>query len=67
MKRIFNFKWVTLSILIWVLTGCGPTVRFFNIDEKIPAQYPVNFDNKSITVFISLSKRELSEKQVLKG
>lgn len=64
MKRFFNFKWVALSILIWVLTGCGPTVRFFNIDEKIPAQYPVNFDNKSITVFISLSKRELSEKQM---
>ncbi len=64
MKSIFNFKWVILSLIITVLTSCGPTVRFFNIDEKIPAQYPVNFDNKSVSVFISLSAKELSEKQM---
>ncbi|MHC1778888.1 MAG: DUF6340 family protein [Bacteroidales bacterium] len=64
MKRIFNFKWVILSLLLSVLTSCGPTVRFFNIDEKVPAKYPVNFDNKSISVFVSLATRELSEKQM---
>jgi len=64
MKSIFNFKWIVISLLISVLTSCGPTVKFFNIDEKVPAQYPVKFDNKSISVFISLSQRELSPKQM---
>ncbi len=64
MKRVVNNKQVILSLLVLILTSCGPTVRFFNVDEKVPARYPVNFDNKSISVFISLSKNELSPEQM---
>ncbi|MDZ4059014.1 MAG: DUF6340 family protein [Bacteroidales bacterium] len=54
MKNLYPFKGLFFLFLVAFLSSCGPVVSFFNIDERIPARYPVNFEEKTISVFVSV-------------
>lgn len=36
-----------------LLQSCGPVVQFFNVDQRVPAEFSVDFSNKNIAVFSS--------------
>ncbi|MDD4492618.1 MAG: DUF6340 family protein [Bacteroidales bacterium] len=37
-----------------LLSSCGPYLEFFIIDVKVPASYPVDFKEKSVSVFSAI-------------
>jgi hypothetical protein len=37
-----------------LLSSCGPYLEFFIIDVKIPASYPVDFNEKTVSVFSAI-------------
>ncbi len=37
-----------------LLSSCGPSLSFFIIDVKTPASYPVDFNQKSVSVFSAI-------------
>lgn len=36
-----------------LLQSCGPVIRYFNIDQRVPAEFPVDLTDKNISVFSS--------------
>ena len=37
-----------------LMAACGPVIQLIDVDVKIPAEYPVPFDNRDIAVFNAL-------------
>ncbi len=54
MKNFYPLKGLLFLILIAFMTSCGPVVTFFNIEERTPARYNIDFNDKTISVFVSV-------------
>ncbi len=52
-NRLHLIKAVVLLIIIMSVYSCGPVATVLNIESRIPARYPVDFENRSIALFVS--------------
>lgn len=48
-----NLALVLISAAL--LSSCGPVVHFFNVDERVPATIPVEFEEGNIAVFSTIA------------
>jgi len=58
MKTLYPKKGLIFLVSIIFLSSCGPTVQFFNIDERVAPLHPVNFENRSISVYVSMASEQ---------
>ena len=49
---------ITLFASILLLSSCGPYLQFFNVEVKVPANLPVDFKDKSVSVFTAIPLTE---------
>jgi len=54
MKRLIPKISVILLASTLLLSSCGPYLEFFIIDVKIPASNPIDFKEKSVSVFTAI-------------
>lgn len=52
--RLHLVRAICLLVLTMSVYSCGPVVTYFNIESRVPAQYPVALENKSIALFVSV-------------
>jgi len=67
MKTLYPIKGLILLVSVIILSSCGPVVQFFNIEERVPPLYPVNFENRSISVYVSVSSEVPQENLLFKN
>ncbi|MDP3437746.1 MAG: DUF6340 family protein [Bacteroidales bacterium] len=67
MKTLYPIKGLIFLVSIIFLSSCGPTVHFFNIDERVAPLHPVNFDNRSISVYVSIDSGLPAESLLFKN
>ena len=54
MKKGTHFiKYLLPTVVTVLLWSCGPVARVLDVEGSAPASYPVNLNNKSISVFFS--------------
>lgn len=53
-NRLHIIKSALLLIIIVSLYSCGPVVNVLNIESRIPAKYPIDLKDKSISIFVSI-------------
>ncbi|PKP00301.1 MAG: hypothetical protein CVU13_01990 [Bacteroidetes bacterium HGW-Bacteroidetes-8] len=67
MKTLYPVKGLIFLVFVIILSSCGPAVQFFNIDERVAPLHPVNFDNRSISVYVSIYGGEVDENLLFKN
>ena len=53
MKRKLILFAVSGLMAALLFNSCGPVIQYFNIDQRLPAEFPVDLTDKSISVFSS--------------
>ncbi len=67
MKTLYPIKGLIFLVSVIFLSSCGPAIQFFNIDERVAPLHPVNFENRSISVYVSISGGETDENLLFKN
>ncbi|PKP06265.1 MAG: hypothetical protein CVU10_01495 [Bacteroidetes bacterium HGW-Bacteroidetes-5] len=67
MKTIYPIKGLILLVSVIILSSCGPAIQLFNIDERVAPIHPVNFDNRSISVYVTMDSGEEGENMLFKN
>ena len=53
-NRLHLIKAVVLLVIIVSVYSCGPVATVLNIESRMPAKYPVELENRSIALFVSV-------------
>ncbi|OJV19500.1 MAG: hypothetical protein BGO30_06395 [Bacteroidetes bacterium 41-46] len=53
MKRDRFVIAASVILIAFLLQSCGPVIEIFNVDQRIPAEFNVDFSERTITVFSS--------------
>lgn len=52
-------------LLVTAVTSCAPVAQLFEVEARVPAEYKVNLDNKSIAIFTTLRESTPQEGTLL--
>lgn len=54
MRRALVKIFILIPLVAYILSSCGPVTEIINVEARVPAAYPVDFNEKSIAVFLSV-------------
>ncbi|MDP3397650.1 MAG: DUF6340 family protein [Bacteroidales bacterium] len=55
MKRALLKFVILVPVLTYLLCACAPVTEIINVEARIPAEYPIDFNEKSVAVFFSVT------------